>query len=231
VHPVGKETRDTQPPDDFPGDEDLFDGDPGEDESLPDGPLNRFPDRRHLLPALALLVLFYAASALHGNHPLGQKLWVSGSAVFGSGEYWRVFTALFTHQDMVHLLSNAFMFIVFGWALKAYYGWMIFPLASLALGALTNYLTVLVYPQHIRLLGASGMVYAMAALWLVFYARHDVSHYPPVRLFRALGFVMVMLLPSTLEPNVSYLAHGIGFLAGLLAGLALMFFVAPREPV
>lgn len=201
-----------------------------EEEALPAGPLSIFPSKRHLIPAVSLLVLFYAASAIYSNYPAGDNLWVSGRTVLKGAEYWRLLSALFTHADMVHLLSNALMFIVFGWALNAYYGWKVFPLISLILGALTNLFTVMIYPLEVRLMGASGMVYSMAAVWLVFYVRFDTSHYPPARLFRALGFVMVILLPSTLEPHVSYLAHGIGFFAGFFAALVLMFFVSPRDP-
>jgi membrane associated rhomboid family serine protease len=201
-----------------------------EDERPPEGPLSRFPSRRHLLPALAMLVLFYAASTLFSNHPLGQKLWVSGRSIYEWAEYWRVITALFTHRDLVHLLSNAFMFIVFGWALTAYYGYALFPLVSLAVGALTNLVTVSIYPPDIRLLGASGMVYGMAALWLVFFLRYDTGHNFPARIFRVLGFIMVILIPSTMEPHVSYLAHGAGFLIGLCAGIVLLPFVSPRDP-
>ena len=122
------------------------------------------------------------------------------------------------------------MFIVFGWALKAYYGYAVFPVISLATGALTNLIAVSIYPPEVRLLGASGMVYGMAALWLVLFLRYDTGHYLPVRLVRVLGFTMVILIPSTLEPHVSYLAHGVGFLCGLLAGIVLLPFVSPRDP-
>jgi len=174
--------------------------------------------------------LFLAASPLYGNHPAGRLLWVSGESVMGRGEYWRLATALFTHVDMAHLLSNAFMFIVFGWLLKAYYGWKVFPLGVLFLGAATNLVTVYLYPPGVRLLGASGMVYAMSSLWLVLYLRYATGYYFPVRFVRVLGFILVMLIPSTFEPRVSYLSHAAGFLLGALFGLAILPFARPGDP-
>ena len=212
---------------------DLPDYDPDYDEigePYPEGPLSTFPSKRHLIPALVFLVLFYIASAMLTGHSLGSSLWVSGGTVLERKEYWRLFTALFAHRDLGHLLSNAFMFTIFGWLLRAYYGFAVFPIVSLLIGAMSNYLTVFIYPPDIRLLGASGMIYGMAALWLVLYLKNDVSRTFPVRFFRVLGFILVLLLPSTLEPQVSYLAHATGFVAGMAAGIALMRFIPARDP-
>jgi rhomboid protease GluP len=126
-----------------------------------------------MIPAAVLFAVFYVFSMLYSGYRIGDYFWVSGAAVFSDHEYWRVITALFTHRDIVHLLSNALMFFVFGWVLKAYFGYGVFPAASLLIGIVTNIITVAVYDPDIRLIGASGMTYGMAALWIVMYIRFD----------------------------------------------------------
>ena len=216
----------------FPDTDGLYQPDPEDFEEgppAPPGPLSIFPSRKHLLPALVCFMLFYALSLVHSTYPYGDLLWVSGSSLYGLHEFWRPLTALCVHSGPGHLLSNAIMFFVFGWALKAYFGYSVFPVLSFGIGVITNVITVYLYSPEIRLIGASGMIYGMAALWLVYFIKFD-HHTFPVRVMRAAGFVLVMLIPSTIEPQVSYLAHGIGFIAGAAAGFASLPFVHVRMP-
>ena len=196
----------------------------------PPGPLSKFPSGRHLRPAVICLVLFYLASTVHAGHQYGSLLPVSGAAIFKNLELWRLFTALFVHGSLLHLLSNAFMFLVFGWLLKAYFGYITFPVISFLMGIASNLATVALYRPHVQLVGASGMIYAMAALWLVFYMKYDTERRLPVRIFRAVGFVLVMLVPSTFEPQTSYLAHAMGFAAGIVTGLLVLPVIKVRDP-
>jgi rhomboid protease GluP len=196
----------------------------------PPGPLAQFPAPRHAIPALAAFFVFYIATAAYNRYPAGEYLWLSGDAFFGNHEYWRLLTSLFTHADLSHLLGNALIFLVFGWMLRAYFGLIVFPVASIIIGLVTNLLTIAAYDPRIKLLGASGMAYGMVALWLVFYIHHDTDHRVPVRIFRAVGFALVMMFPTTFDPYISYLAHAVGFGTGMITGLLLLPFVSVREP-
>lgn len=204
------------------------DGD--EDRPAPVGPLERRPAARHAAPAALLFLLFYIASVLYADYPAGDYLWAGGEKVYGEGEYWRLLSSLFVHGDLLHLLSNAFMFMVFGWLLRAYYGFRVFPVLTLGLGTAVNAAALALYEPRLRLIGASGMIYSMAALWLVLYVRFDKGRPPAFRILRAAGFVLVMLVPSTLDPSVSYLSHALGFIAGMGAGLVLKPCISVRDP-
>ncbi|OHD64192.1 MAG: hypothetical protein A2176_00965 [Spirochaetes bacterium RBG_13_51_14] len=202
----------------------------GEEPERPPGPLAHFPAPRHAMPALVLFIIFYLATATYNRYPEGEYLWVSGESVFKNNEYWRLLTSLLTHADLVHLLSNALIFLVFGWMLNAYFGLRVFPVTAVVIGLITNLVTVAVYDPAIRLLGASGMAYGMVSLWLVLYIRHDTDHSVPVRIFRAFGFVLVMLFPTTFDPQISYLSHAVGFGTGLILGFLIIPIVSVRNP-
>lgn len=195
----------------------------------PRGPLSRFPAPAHALPAMMMFIAFFMATAAYTGFPQGDYLWVSGEALFTRHEFWRIITALFTHADFHHLLANSITFMVFGWMLRAYFGSIAFPAASIVIGAFANLITVILYEPKVRLLGSSGMAYGMVALWLVFYIRHDTYRTVPMRIFRSIGFALVMLFPSTFDPRVSYLAHAVGFAAGLVSGFILIPWIRVRE--
>lgn len=148
----------------------------------------------------------------------------SGEAVFQRKEYWRLVTALFGHGDVMHILHNAPIFWFFAWILNAYFGLFVSGVLVLLVGIISNLFTLLSYEPRMQLLGASGMVYGMVAMWLVLYIRFDRKGWWVKRVMRSLGFSLLVLFPQTYEANVSYMAHASGFLTGLiLAGLWMPF--------
>jgi rhomboid protease GluP len=183
--------------------------------------LRRIPRLSTATPAILFFALAVLLTSLYWYGPFKDMLWVSRRSIFDHGEYHRLFTALFVHADLGHLLSNAPMFLIFGWWLTAFFGYRAFPLASLFLGALANLATVYFYNNDTHLIGASGMVYAMVANWLILFIRYEIDLPLSARVVRALGFALVVMFPTTFKPTTSYLAHGIGFALGLISGMLI----------
>lgn len=197
----------------------------------PQPPLMRVPGMRWLRPALFFFTLFFVASFREWWWPASDRLSVSAAAVYDKHEYWRLFTALFTHSSLEHLLANTPLFLIFGWFLRAFFGWLAFPVATLLIGVLSNLATIWTYSPQTELLGASGMLYGMVALWLVFYVRFATEFAVPMRIFRAIGVSLLLLFPTTFEQNVSYMAHATGFLFGGVIGFILLPFVKVQADV
>jgi rhomboid protease GluP len=191
--------------------------------------LSRRPHAAAGRVALGGVSVLIATSLLYWSGPAGVVggLPASGEGVFGRGEYWRLLTSLGAHSDPAHLLANAALFGLLSYLLYGYYGAVVFPGLATLLGATTTGIALLGYPPEARLVGASGMVYAMAAFWLVLYLLVERRLRPGRRLLRAVGFAAIVLLPTAIEPRVSYRAHAIGFALGGLAGA--LFFGARRK--
>ncbi|HEY7161555.1 MAG TPA: rhomboid family intramembrane serine protease, partial [Acidobacteriota bacterium] len=77
------------------------------------------------------------------------------------------------------------------------------------------------------LVGASGVVYCMAGFWLTLFVLIERRYSIANRLMRSIGFFLIVFVPSTFEPTVSYRAHAIGFVLGILS--AIMYFVINRK--
>ena len=191
----------------------------------PPGPLSRRPSFTSAIPALSLSVIFIICTYMPESHPFYDQLWASRESVFSKHEYWRLITAILMHADSLHLLSNMPLFILFGFFLYEYFGFMLFPLISFAAGVCSNIITLYFYPDSVRLAGSSGMIYAMAALWLVMFICHDTGHTMSVRIFRSAGFALIVLFPETYNPSTSYMAHAAGFAAGIIFALVALRFV------
>lgn len=177
------------------------------------------PSKKHFFGAVNVCLACLLVSLGHWNRPEADLFSASGQLVFGEGQYWRLLTAVFAHSDLRHWMSNTPLLVVFGWFLRSYFGLLAFPGLALIFGALTNLVTLVYYPPELRLLGASGMVYAMLGLWMTLYVSHETRYSWPMRIFRALAVSIALLFPTTFHPTTSYLAHGAGLVIGLVGGL------------
>ncbi len=181
-------------------------------------------------PVAVMTVLFVAAiSGIYWHFPeVGVWLEATPFQVFEKREYWRLVTSFLIHRDPDHLAANAFPLAILAYHLFGYFGFWIFPIGSLLMGALVTASALYTYSAHLNLLGISGLVYAMAGFWLTMFLTLDRSHPLGSRLVRAVGFALVMLVPSQVKQEVSYRAHALGFVWGLTFGFSYFLYNAKR---
>ena len=179
-----------------------------------------------MVSALSVLLLVIGAVVYLQNFFNAQE-WMPASkeTVFGQGQWWRLWTTLFAHADTGHLLSNLFLFFIMGFFLTGYFGVFVFPVAAIALGGVTNLLVLLTYPPEVKLIGASGVVYWLGGAWLALYFLIDQKRTYFQRFLRAGGVALGVFWPATaFDPSISYGAHLIGFVLGLVFGLLYYAF-------
>ena len=192
--------------------------------------LSQKPREESLLIALLSVTVLLIVSLLCWRSPsLLNLLAARRHQVLGEQEYWRLLTTTAIHADLTHFLSNAILFALFTFLLYGYFGFWVFPVAVVALGSLTNYLSLLTYPENVQLIGASGLVYLMAGFWLTTYVLVERTHQLKRRVLVAMGIALIVLVPSNLSPRVSYRTHAIGCGIGII--VALGYFQARKEQI
>jgi rhomboid protease GluP len=180
-----------------------------------------------LLGLFALSVIF----VLYQENLFGFSEHFTANAiqVFNHHEYWRLFTAPLLHADLEHLTSNALFFAGLAYLLNGYFGFWIFPLVAFLVGGLINLIVLQVYPPEVFVLGASGIVYFMAAFWLTLYFGIERGISKIRRFMNTAAFVAVLLIPEALQERVSYLSHAVGFGLGIMIGI--LYFFANRKRI
>jgi rhomboid protease GluP len=173
--------------------------------------------------SLLLLALLTAATFAYLNGLGGADRWMAASwntAVI-QHEYWRAWSTLFAHADLGHLLANVFLFLPFAYFLVGYYPRWFFPFAGFLICGLLNFVVLATMPSEAFLVGVSGVINWMGAAWLTLYLLIERRDPPRRRAGKAIIVTAALFLPDTVKPEVSYLSHYLGFLAGALSGWLL----------
>lgn len=185
--------------------------------------------RPNSLPVAVLSVTLMLFLTLLQWRRTGAGFAAVAERIFHQGEYWRLVTTIGVHADAGHFLVNASLFFLFSYLLYGYFGFWIYPVLTLALGSLTNYFSLLTYPPNTILVGASGVVYLMAGFWLSAYILIERSLPLGRRLLRTAGVGLIVLVPSSLQEQVSYRTHAIGF--GLGVATAFAYFLLRKNAI
>jgi len=195
--------------------------------------IGNFLSKERFAYALPLTFIVLVGILILSNiywHPemyLSEYLKATPTLVFENGEYWRLFTSSLIHGDLSHFLSNSLMLSLMGYFVTAYYSWYIYPFLSVLMGGLINYSVLLSFNRDIAIVGASGIVYYLWGFWLILYLFIQ-RHIPLSRRFMKIAAIfLALLVPTSFAANISYLAHGIGFILGLLTGL--LYFIVNRK--
>ena len=187
--------------------------------------LTRKPNPMALDITIVVSLLLFAVSGVFLNNSFQAQNWLSanGAQVFNEHQYWRMWTTLLIHADWGHFLSNVFLFIPLTYLLSAYYGFLLFPTFGFLAGGFINYFVLKSMPPEVTLLGVSGVVYWMGAVWLTLYVLVDHRESTKRRYARAMFLAILLFAPEAYKPQISYISHFYGFIFGVLCALTFYF--------
>jgi len=176
---------------------------------------------------VALNVAIYIVGAIVGGNALttGDSVilqWGQVNLLVFQGAYWQLFTSMFIHASIFHLVGNMLFLFIFGlrgeelFSLPEYLGIYI-------LGGLAGNLLSLVFGVGSGALfvsvGASGAIFSLFGACVI-YGRRAVRQ----SILGALVFAFFLFFINV-EPGVNILAH----LGGLVFGLVLGYILASRR--
>jgi rhomboid protease GluP len=169
---------------------------------------------------IALNVLVYVyTSILSGNALVtsdnvlvqyGQANWL----VIENGWYWQLFTSMFVHVNIEHIVGNMLFLLIFGLRAEEMFDAKEYLIVYLLSGLAGNLLTLL-FGLDMLSAGASGCIFGMFGATII-YIRRAVGQ----SIIGALAFAFLLLIFS-MGVGVNVLAHLGGLVIGLLIGYLL----------
>jgi len=173
----------------------------------------------------ALIVLnvgIFVAMLFTGRPTSGRTLLRFG-ALFDPlprDEWWRLFTSMFVHIGIAHLLFNMFALTLFGRAIEVRHGKARFILLYLASG-LSGAAASLAFTQGGIRAGASGGVFGILGAWIAFYLPYRHMRGARQQLQSLLFLVGINLFFGFTVRGIDNGAHLGGLVAGFLIGSGL----------
>ena len=180
---------------------------------------------------IAVTVVFFPLCVSGGN------LTDLGKHLAAGGKGWTGYVGhVLVHADLFHLLGNMLFLWVFGNAVCAKVGNLLYPLIYLGLGLVSGVVSHLVHPQ--LAVGASGAINGVVGMFVVWYLLNDISCWYAYWFFTSgdtgtfsISSYWMILLWLVFDVwgvfgsdgMIDYVAHVAGFAAGfaLAAGLLL----------
>jgi len=182
-------------------------------------------DRNRTFWSSPTYVLIVANSIVYvlllvGGDPVYYFLAQTGELVLGQGYYWQVFTSLFVHFDISHILLNMVGLYYFGKLNETQFSNRQFYVIYFVSGLIGNLMSLYLIPLDVPSGGASGAIFGLVG-----------SYVAISRQARNLGVALVyaaVIFISSTGPGVNIFAHLFGLVGGILLGLA---FVSKRRPI
>lgn len=138
------------------------------------------------------------------------------------GEWWRLFTAMFLHGGMTHILMNMFSLYLIGRGLEVYFEKKAYVVIYLFSGLIGGLASLYVHPNSVGI-GASGAIFGVFGALAGFFLAHRDKIAAHSREFMK-DFAVVLGLNLVLGlsiPSIDVSAHIGGLIIGLIGGFAI----------
>lgn len=176
---------------------------------------------------LVLIAVILSAFEWFQFFRLDQFIKVNPQLVFEKHQYYRLWTSLFVHGDSAHLIGNLALFIPLVYLLTAYFGFFVGLAAPLFFGGVINWIVLRNMPDMVYLIGISGVVNWLGAVWLTLFYFIDLRESRRRRFALVLFITFLLYVPSTYKPEISYISHVVGYVLGFI--FAVIYYGLNRQ--
>jgi membrane associated rhomboid family serine protease len=189
------------------------------------------------IPILTIFICVACAVVFpfaRGEHELQALAYQSQTADIGN-----MFTSVFAHVNIWHLLGNLFFFYCFARSIEAQISLVGYLLAFVVFVLVTSLAFSISATGHAETVGLSGVVWGFMGIFLFRYPRDEIECFVP--LFRRVAVPAFVLILAFLvfdiiayarieDGNVNYMAHFSGFVAGAMFKLLFWKLFTTEEP-
>jgi rhomboid protease GluP len=142
------------------------------------------------------------------------------------GEWWRLFTCIFVHIGIVHLLLNMYALLMIGNYLEPMLGRLRFTVAYVCTGIFASITSLWWHQEPIVSAGASGAIFGLYGLFLALLTTNLIPHSARKALLQSIGiFVLYNITYGLRSQAVDNSAHIGGLLSGLAIGYLYFFTI------
>lgn len=171
----------------------------------------------YILIVLNLMVSLYGV--LHGNDEL-INMFGNNYELVQNGEFYRLFTCMFVHADILHILFNMIALYSIGPVVERYYGKSKFLLIYLVSGLLGSIFSGVFMTADSISIGASGAIFGLlgSICYFTYYYRATLQG---ILRGSIMPVIIINLVIGFLSSSIDLSAHIGGLIGGILISMAI----------
>jgi membrane associated rhomboid family serine protease len=165
--------------------------------------------------------------------PLFNLLAQDNLAVLQDGQFWRIFTAMFVHLNILHIGLNMLSLFFIGPAVEVFFGkwrYLVIYLGAGIIGGIATLIPTLLGGPDIAAAGASGAIFGVfGALGVFFFVNRRVLGGGIIGQW--VFWLAINIFWDFSQPNIGIQDHIGGLIAGIILGVILMPRLRPRHRI
>lgn len=168
--------------------------------------------------------------SLLSNGANTQQLFQMGgmqTLAYNSGQHYRLWSSMFLHASLTHILGNMSSLIFVGNILEDLIGHVRYLLVYILSGVGSAYLSLLFLNPNTVSVGASGAVFGIIGCLLIV-TMFCYSNWKNGVVSALLYTILINLGISIIDPSINLYAHLGGLITGIVCGIIILiyFFIA-----
>lgn len=167
---------------------------------------------------LLMLVLMFVFGNGFDNYTL-LKFGANNDYLVKHGEYYRLFTSIFLHGSILHLVLNMYSLYVIGPQVESFFGKVKFLFIYLVSGICGSLLSI-AFSHNTISIGASGAIFGLLGS-LLYFGYYYRAYLGNAVKSQVLPIILINLMIGFLLPNIDNGAHIGGLIGGILATMAV----------
>ena len=173
---------------------------------------------------IAICALMFVMTYIFGNGSNDSmtliKFGANASWLVKNGEYFRIFSCMFLHAGIIHLLCNMYSLYVIGPQIESFYGKLKYLFIYIFSGICGSILSLAFAANNYISVGASGAIFGLLGAMLYF-GYHYRVYLGNVLKSQIVPVILVNLFIGFMLTGVDNFAHIGGLLGGLFASMAI----------
>lgn len=137
-----------------------------------------------------------------------------------NGEIWRLFTSMFLHASLIHLLVNMYSLNILGRQIETFLGKGKFIIIYIVSGLCGSLLSAVTMADNIIAIGASGAIFGLAGS-LLYFGYHYRTYLGDALKRQIIPVIVINLLIGSMLNGIDNFCHIGGLVGGILITMAL----------
>ena len=170
---------------------------------------------------LICMILFIAMYIFgNGSNDIKTLIDFGGNAIIYTkmGEYYRLFTSIFLHAGIMHLLCNMYSLYVLGPQVENFYGKVKYLIIFIVSGISGSLLSTALSGNNAISVGASGAIFGLLGS-ILYFGYHYRVYLGNVLKSQIIPLIILNLVIGFLNPGIDNSAHIGGLVAGVLSSM------------